>query len=137
MDNHLEGDGSLRAEKEEEEKTKQHRKQDKATAEQEKKLKLPKLKPENNASGATGKKRRKASKVETEEARCEDFLKNEPSPAAVTRDTIETISRGVTLRDTRKIITYLPPFGEVQYDTEFLRAGQTGPISYREFGRDD
>ena len=54
------------------------------------------------------KRRRKTDRDKRRATEGKDFLRNEPSPGAVTRDAIGIISRGVTPRATGKVITKLP-----------------------------
>ena len=107
VENHVEGDGSLLAEKENEEVAKRTQKKLKPAAE-------PKAQPgtgETTAPAAgvrpPGKRRKKDAKERTEAWTGNDFLKNEPSPGAAIRDVIGTISSGVMRRGAGKVITKL------------------------------
>ena len=107
VDNHMEGDGSLLEGKEEEAGTKQPKKKAKTPRKQGATAKPQEPKPGSKRRSETAQKRRKIPKVEEKKPQSENFLQNEPSPGAATRDTIGTISCGVTPRDTGKIITKL------------------------------
>ena len=103
----MKGDGSLLAEKEEEEEAKRSQKKVTASAKPEA-IPVP-MKPATKVTvaGTRVKRCRKGAREATEAQQNDNFLRNEPSPSAVTRDVIGTISRGVTPRDTRKVITKL------------------------------
>ena len=58
-------------------------------------------------AGTWIKRRRKALREETKTQQNENFLRNKLLPGAVTRDVIGSISRGVTPRDTGKVVTKL------------------------------
>ena len=107
VDNYMEGDGSLLAEKEKEEEAKRTQKKAK-----------PDVKPRATQApsvptasvteaGSPGKRSKKTIKERTKARTVDDFLRNEPSRGAAIRDVIGTVSSGVIPRDTGKVITKL------------------------------
>ena len=107
VDNYMEGDGSLRAEKEKEEEAKRSQKKAKPSTK-------PRAAPaprEPTASVTEAGQLGKMGKTVTKERRkvrtVDDFPRNEPSPGAAIRDAIGTISGGVTPRGTGKVVTKL------------------------------
>ena len=107
VDNYTEGDGSLRVEKEKEEEAKRLQKKAKTAAKPKTVPALTKSTDPVMVAGTWAKRRRKVAKEETEIQQKDNFLRNEPSPGAVTTDVIGTISRGVPPRETGKVITNL------------------------------
>ena len=88
MDNYTEGDGSLLVDKEKEEEAKRLQKKAKASAK-------PKAVPASakptalvTVTGTRAKRRRKIAREETKAQQKDNFLRNKPSPGAVTRDVI-------------------------------------------------
>ena len=107
VENYVEDDGSLLAEREKEEEVKRAQKKVKHAVE-------PKANPGPGATtmpaagvGPPGKRSKKAVKEKTEAWTGDDFLRNKPSPGAAIRDGIGMISSGVIQRDTGKVITEL------------------------------
>ena len=95
VDNHMEGGGLLLTEKEEEQKAKRLQKKAKASAK--KNVKSVPQEPETTTmiEEVASQRRRKSPRAEKRVQHSEDFLWNKPSPGAVTRDTIGTISQSV------------------------------------------
>ena len=103
----MEGDGSLRVEKEREEEAKWTQKKAKPSA---KPRATPSPRePMDSVTEAKppGKRSKTAIKERTKARTVDDFLRNEPSPGAAIRDVIGTVSSGVIPRDTGKVITKL------------------------------
>ena len=97
----------MQVEKEKEEEAKWLQKKAKASVKPEAVSASTKPTAPVTIAGTRPKRRRKIAREETEVQQKDTFLRNEPSPGAVTRDVIGPISRGVTPRDTGKVITKL------------------------------
>ena len=89
----------MQVEKEKEEEAKWLQKKAKASVKPEAVSASTKPTAPVTIAGTRPKRRRKIAREETEVQQKDTFLRNEPSPGAVTRDVISTISRGVTPRD--------------------------------------
>ena len=107
VDNHMEGDRSLRVKKEEEEGTKQRKKKAKHSPEDSKKQEANTKSTWSDGDSAAKKKRRKPSRAPAEETHHGRILSSEPSLGLATREVLGTISQGVTPRATGKIIPHL------------------------------
>ena len=127
VDNHMEGEGSLLEEEEEEADTKQPKKKAKTPSKQVETVKPQEPKPRTKQSGKPAKKQRKRPKTGEKISQSENFLRNEPSPGAATRDTIGIISCGVTPRDTGQIMTKLLNRRLRQREGSELVAARTSP----------
>lgn len=107
VDDYAECDGSLLAEKEEKGKAKRLQKKAKASIKPEAAPAPKKPTATVTTEGTRVNRRRNPPGEERGAPQGKDFLRNKPSPGAVTRDAVGTISRSVAPRTTGNVILKL------------------------------